>query len=71
MRPIFFRKTSSGIVLILCPSMVMTPEVGSNNLGSNAAIVDLPLPVAPTMPMEEPFGILNVISSRAGIDRPG
>jgi hypothetical protein len=46
--------------------MLITPCEGSYSLSNKAAIVDFPLPEAPTIPTAEPVLILILAESRTG-----
>lgn len=57
------------------PSMLIVPSEESYNLNNNAAIVDFPLPEAPTIPTVEPVWIWKLTESstfsrgRAGYEK--
>ncbi len=48
------------------PSIVMVPASGSRKRGMRLAIVDLPLPVGPTMPTISPGLMVKLMSRSTG-----
>lgn len=56
---ILLRRSCKPIFAMSSPSMVMLPSSASTKRKKLRAIVDLPLPVAPTMPLQKSISVTD------------